>query len=777
MACARLPFSPQPFLALALSREHPRPASGLVRAPSETTHLNRHRRDRTTSVRPYLRSRPRATSCQAKPRPRTCYPFRFPRTLCVSLAIFLMALPGAILASDRPPELTNIKVGYIPYSPSLPLFVAIEEKLLDDVEVPIELLPMPSSAEALDQLDNDALHVSYNNNLWASFDLLANSAADFYLTLPAVETETQHYDYILVRANLDITSARDLRGRRVGIRQGTIDPFLASLFFREAAGFELENYVQLPDSDLVQRMRDGRLDALVTVDPVGRELVESGEARVLVPFYRGKVLAPFPATATALSRAFVDDHPEVATSFVLGIWEAVQLLERDEARYKHLLSERIHGLTPTAAQSVGLPRYLLDASDIRGDLERLIGLYVANDKLAVALDPSTTFLRPNTELVWSSGMGRANAKPVGVEVTTRRALPSALAVLVILLLLLLFLLVGPTVASRLRYFFRRAATRFSGSTVIGLDWLGRNLQSVAELLHVRLFSLLLFVAGVFMALAVVLLSGLSRIGGPGQEIVSSALLGVGLIVGSAGVIGIYLNSLVLTELRKPIRSYQQFAELLQRLLDNCQHKVVIFSQLPTLWLPFDLRLARKYAASITRLAEDREVVLFSLTSDKLEPVLDAIAARSPVRPSLTPAGYKRKSVDSLPVYAHPQDVFAEWADDDDRHVRGLLQKFCEEWTTLVHHDRGRCVGLVEIPFLFAIVDEVNALVARLEIPNDNWKKIRVEGSVLHTQAEIALFVRVYTHVLMRTDMDEDVRRELIEDVLGDAVPKADAPGP
>lgn len=211
------------------------------------------------------------------------------------LAAGLAALLGGCGAPEEPLRVgTNEWVGY------QPLFLARSLGLLDDSEV--RLVAFPSAREVLRAYRFGALDVAA---------LTADEALLLAETVPGqrvflVCDFSRGADAILGRPG--IGSLADLRGRRVGLEQNALGAYLL------ARALELEGMtagevaaVPVPLLEHESALAQGRVDAIVTFDPVRSRLLAAGASVLFdssrIPGEIVDVLLASPATVETRRRS------------------------------------------------------------------------------------------------------------------------------------------------------------------------------------------------------------------------------------------------------------------------------------------------------------------------------------------------------------------------------------------------------------------------------------------------------------------------------------------
>jgi len=129
-----------------------------------------------------------------------------------------------------------------------------------------------------------------------------------------------HGWHLLVPANSDIKSVRDLDGKKVGVatKAGTADMF--ALWSADRAGVKIAT-IPVGGGGMVPAMRGGQVDAIVQFPGLSLQLVAFGEARSILDF--GKEMDPTIPDALVASQTLIDERPEVLRGTLNAIYKAL----------------------------------------------------------------------------------------------------------------------------------------------------------------------------------------------------------------------------------------------------------------------------------------------------------------------------------------------------------------------------------------------------------------------------------------------------------------------
>lgn len=299
---------------------------------------------------------------------------------------------GILLAGCARSENTAVvRIAYIPFSASLPLFVALDKQLFQKHGVQVEALQFPSSTAAVNALIAGQVDLSFNNNLDVLFSAEAARPGLIKLLFPSFETDDNFYDYILVRTDSSLRMPEDLKGASIGMRSGASDLLIGKLYLKQLLGSYEGLAITTGDpKHQVDALIAGHLDAVFTVDPVASAAIRSGRVRVLVPFYRGKVMNPFPAAATSVRSDFWQNRPDDIHRVYAALSEAIEKTASDDT--SRSLFIKYLSIEEPLARAVGVPKFFPRAEDVTSSITQIAELYTQSGVIDGTLRIEQIFL-------------------------------------------------------------------------------------------------------------------------------------------------------------------------------------------------------------------------------------------------------------------------------------------------------------------------------------------------------------------------------------------------
>lgn len=254
--------------------------------------------------------------------------FLRPFTLLVILSLLLAACAPAQV-SDTPLRFTALQI-----LDFLPMYVAQEEGLFEKHGLTVELIPA-AAPPVRDQLvaskQADGMINEISGTLFFNKDAVQVQIVRF---ARAATPETRLFS-ILASPQSGITTVEGLRGKKIGISDGTIIEYLTDRMLT-AEGISPDEIEKTSTPNLTDRMallNSGGLDAAVLPEPLATLAEQQGAALILddrqYPEYSNSVIT--------FRKDVLDSRPADVRAFLAAIEEAVEAINADPSKYETLL--------------------------------------------------------------------------------------------------------------------------------------------------------------------------------------------------------------------------------------------------------------------------------------------------------------------------------------------------------------------------------------------------------------------------------------------------------
>jgi NitT/TauT family transport system substrate-binding protein len=283
---------------------------------------------------------------------------------------------AAVAASSAgaPPTQAQLRVGLLPITANLDLFLARERGLFAEEGLSADLTAMAGGAEILPALIGGSLDVGTLNVVT---HVLAEDQGfrARAVAAPITQGRGEPLHAILVRADSPIQSARDLEGRTMATNTlNNIDHIMQQVWVRQRGGDPRRvNFVEIPFPQMPAALAQSRVDAIGPTEPFATVAAGQG-ARVLAYHYKDvnevTLLAYYGATEDWLSR-----NADLARRFHRVSQRANTYLSSNPEEQR-AAAVRLLNMNPDLASRVGFPEVpaRLDPALIQWWIETVRGL-------------------------------------------------------------------------------------------------------------------------------------------------------------------------------------------------------------------------------------------------------------------------------------------------------------------------------------------------------------------------------------------------------------------
>jgi NitT/TauT family transport system substrate-binding protein len=248
--------------------------------------------------------------------------------LAVILAslVFSLANWGNKEESSAQNEVKTVKIGYLPITHALPLYVQNDLSTNNSKNFKVELVKFGSWTELSDavntgQVDGASMLIE-----------LAMKSKEQGIDLKTVALG--HRDGNVVVVSKDITQVADLKGKTFAIphRLSTHNVLLYKMLKENGLTVNDLNVVELPPPEMPAALSEGRISGYIVAEPFGAKAVVTGKGKVL--FESQDLWKDSVCCGLVLRNEFIKNNPTVAAEFVK---EYVKAGERAESKDPEVL--------------------------------------------------------------------------------------------------------------------------------------------------------------------------------------------------------------------------------------------------------------------------------------------------------------------------------------------------------------------------------------------------------------------------------------------------------
>lgn len=276
----------------------------------------------------------------------------------------LLAVIGAavLLAGARAEDTTKIMIGTNYLRISLPVFVAQGSGIFQKNGLNVELQFFETAQPLMDALCGGKLDIAGYTAFPITFAGQARSKTELNYTTAMLEDDAHPISMFVVKADSNITSLAELKGKKIGILPTYAYKVWLELVLKQN-GIQPEEVTiqQVAPALSATTLQSGGVDVLFTNDPAVTVTVQKGIGKILipgavVPKYLGK---PFFFASFNMTKSFVNKNPDSAKKIVKSLDEAIAFIHANPAEAKKIMAQFLpeaqRGMAGKFADSLYLP--------------------------------------------------------------------------------------------------------------------------------------------------------------------------------------------------------------------------------------------------------------------------------------------------------------------------------------------------------------------------------------------------------------------------------------
>jgi NitT/TauT family transport system substrate-binding protein len=260
------------------------------------------------------------------------------RSAGILVVLVLVCVVAYWIASTRPHEtdstgLVHVRIGYLPIAAGLPLFVAIENKYLEEGGFEVEAVRFSSSNELGAAAAAGRVDVMMPFALNAAFDSAAASGKRPLLfgTNEYRDKFPHIVDYLVARPDAHVKSLTDVRGKRVGGFPGSVTKVFVTQILAQAGVQPSEyTYVELAPQDWQPSLQSGSIDIASVMEPQFSQIMADGVAEIVVAGFFAKLMPDVPLSGHWFAQGFSEGQSEETRALFVSCYDrAVDFIRSD----------------------------------------------------------------------------------------------------------------------------------------------------------------------------------------------------------------------------------------------------------------------------------------------------------------------------------------------------------------------------------------------------------------------------------------------------------------
>lgn len=265
------------------------------------------------------------------------------RIYILLLLSFLFLIVTSCLKKQSEQQIEPIRIGYVPYSSSLPALVANEAGIFKSKKLNVQLERFETSNEGIIALTQGHISGLMGIGFPSLLAIEVKTPGTFKMIWYVIEDDKKSVNALLVPIKSEITTIDQLRNKTVGTFSGATQLLNLQAIFKTALGdANAAMITQVSPNLQLQALQNGDVTALFTIEPYVTMAIMKGIGRVLIENPRCKyIINPFPGGGGVLSTAFITKNPKEAGLLRDALNEAINRIESDESSAKALLPKYI----------------------------------------------------------------------------------------------------------------------------------------------------------------------------------------------------------------------------------------------------------------------------------------------------------------------------------------------------------------------------------------------------------------------------------------------------
>lgn len=292
----------------------------------------------------------------------------------VLAAIVAVTIIAVIFLRPKP-DFSNMRIGYLPISASLPAYVAIERGYFQELNLEPELIKFTNSNTMMTALLAGEIDIAASPS---AVDVLASAlkfSGKFKVFRVGYTTVKDYVSAVIVKKDAPYQNLTELVGKKIAVFPGSTMSMYARLIFQKSVGsFAEVQLVPMPPSSQLQALASGSVDACLILEPTGIIGEQKGISRYLERAVVEKyIFDPWVAGFSVISQAYIDTQPENAQKAVEAFNLGITDLRKDPASGATYLT-KYNNLPEDVARKVPVPISWMSGEFPSAEIQKLVKL-------------------------------------------------------------------------------------------------------------------------------------------------------------------------------------------------------------------------------------------------------------------------------------------------------------------------------------------------------------------------------------------------------------------
>jgi hypothetical protein len=219
--------------------------------------------------------------------------------LVVSILAYVSILKPSDTNTPTPEPFTKVRIGYLRIAASLPLFVAIEERIFEKYKLDVELFPFNSSNELAIADATQRIDIMASCAVNAALDASSVSGRTPTVFLinqyQKMDKNGRPTDHLIARKGHTLDS---LKGKSIAFFPGSVSKVFAKEIFANR-GFNLEDftYVEMNPPEWLPALKSGRIEAVNAIEPSATLILDDPNYESLISGFFSELQPDVPLSA------------------------------------------------------------------------------------------------------------------------------------------------------------------------------------------------------------------------------------------------------------------------------------------------------------------------------------------------------------------------------------------------------------------------------------------------------------------------------------------------
>jgi NitT/TauT family transport system substrate-binding protein len=224
----------------------------------------------------------------------------------------------------------EIKVGYLPITLSLPLFVAIEQGYFKEYGLNVDPINYATADQLTNALAAGNVDITSNTSTSTFFKVNDNIPDFAKIYLVSIHTPENYLDALIVGKNSGIDSISQLVGKKIGIFPGSTNVLYLSIALSNFIDPSKVEMIQLPPQTHIEALANGQVDAIYTLEPIVTLAISKGIGKELIKGSNSTYLVnPFPGGVFLVSSKFLKMNKNQFKDFLKATEKAVNFIKNN----------------------------------------------------------------------------------------------------------------------------------------------------------------------------------------------------------------------------------------------------------------------------------------------------------------------------------------------------------------------------------------------------------------------------------------------------------------